>query len=342
MAKLGVEAFLTSEPSSSSAESSIDQTNVAVKSGGMEMIENFSQSSIIELCARPVAAVWLNDPRSSNRVLKLSQHCVVKYGPGVTEIEADNQRRAFELLDPAIVRVPRVYSFFTHQRTGYLLMEFIEGERLSQLSDAHFDKLIAILTHFRGITGEIPGNLCGKGVVVGNPFPDDAERSFATKLELEAYFGRRLLRNQSYQLNFASTSLVFTHRDLAPRNIIWLKHGSVCLLDWMTGGFFPPEFELCNPLIGAETSFGTCLRQAVSSTLPIDLDQVDAILQAWMNCFRYRFKENIEEDITQGPCLTDMVHDLDMYSSTENIIPEDVMNEFLRVSATENERMIAS
>ena len=53
-------------------------------------------------------------------------------------------------------------------------------------------------------------------------------------------------------------------------------------------------------------------------------------------------KENIEEDITQGPCLTDMVHDLDMYSSTENIIPEDVMNEFLRVSATENERMIAS
>lgn len=40
-------------------------------------------------------------------------------------------------------------------------------------------------------------------------------------------------------------SLVLCHLDLAPRNIIKLEDGSLCLLDWASAGFYPRFFEAC-------------------------------------------------------------------------------------------------
>lgn len=35
------------------------------------------------------------------------------------------------------------------------------------------------------------------------------------------------------------------HLDIAPRNLLYLADGSVCLLDWATAGFYPRFFEVC-------------------------------------------------------------------------------------------------
>jgi thiamine kinase-like enzyme len=39
--------------------------------------------------------------------------------------------------------------------------------------------------------------------------------------------------------------LVLCHLDLAPRNMIRLEDGSLCLLDWKSAGFYPRFFEVC-------------------------------------------------------------------------------------------------
>lgn len=46
-------------------------------------------------------------------VVRISEQVVIKFGPGVSKDEAMNQQRAYGLLDHDIVRVPRVYRFFT-------------------------------------------------------------------------------------------------------------------------------------------------------------------------------------------------------------------------------------
>jgi thiamine kinase-like enzyme len=39
--------------------------------------------------------------------------------------------------------------------------------------------------------------------------------------------------------------LVLCHLDLAPRNMIRLEDGSLCLLDWKSAGLYPRFFEVC-------------------------------------------------------------------------------------------------
>lgn len=41
----------------------------------------------------------------------------------------------------------------------------------------------------------------------------------------------------------ASTTLVFTHHDLTPRNILVNSQGQLCILDWEFSGFYPIYFE---------------------------------------------------------------------------------------------------
>ena len=87
----------------------------------------------------------------------------MKYGSHLTETEADNQRRAYALLDHNIVRVPRVERFFRHQDVGYLAMEYINGEVLQALEEVHYTQIAEVVSHFRTIQQSTPGNLCGKG-----------------------------------------------------------------------------------------------------------------------------------------------------------------------------------
>ena len=211
---------------------------------------DLSNEEIAGKCTVQSSTDRLGGQPHGNWIFKLSEQIAVKCGPAVTAVEADDQRRAFELLDSRIVRVPRVHRYFMYGERGYLVMEYIDGKQIDTLSEDHYTKLTTMLSHFHEIKNDIPGNLSGRESPLGRPFPDnDKVPRFATKLEMQQWFSGRLLRRQ-LQMNalcFETSDLIFTHRDLAPRNFLWSDDGTLTLLDWMSAGFYPAEFELCNP-----------------------------------------------------------------------------------------------
>ncbi|KAF2189863.1 hypothetical protein K469DRAFT_701148 [Zopfia rhizophila CBS 207.26] len=101
-----------------------------------------SDATLIQLCkVSPVISGSLY----GNRVVKLSDTVVVKYGIGVRKQEADNQYYAYQHVERSILRVPKIFRFFkdTSQGStvGYIIMEFIMG--------TGFD---SIVTMFRDLT----------------------------------------------------------------------------------------------------------------------------------------------------------------------------------------------
>ena len=61
-----------------------------------------------------------------------------------------NQRIAYELVHSRIVRIPRVYAFFTNERgCGYLVIEFIERRIIEPLEESDVvPKIAGVLGYF--------------------------------------------------------------------------------------------------------------------------------------------------------------------------------------------------
>lgn len=99
----------------------------------MTLPEDVQPASIIACCANPSPEQVISQYRK--RIIRISDHLVVKCGPDVTKKEADNQRIAYECLDSRIVRIPRVDAFFSdEQGLGYIVMEFIDGKVIGFVS----------------------------------------------------------------------------------------------------------------------------------------------------------------------------------------------------------------
>lgn len=184
------------------------------------------------------------------RVVKISEQAVIKNSIAVTEAEANNLKMAYRLLDPNIVRVPRVYRFFTdgkrkwYGERGYLVMEFIKGRVIDPLEDPELIRRIAHATaHFAEIPGRIPGPLGGGGSR-GLLWPLGDTILINSTRELERFYNSRL-GPDSARLTLTSYQLVLCHLDIAPRNILWLDDNSFCLVDWESAGFYPRFFEIC-------------------------------------------------------------------------------------------------
>ncbi|RDL33130.1 uncharacterized protein BP5553_08569 [Venustampulla echinocandica] len=96
--------------------------------------ETATNDEIAAYCSNP-HHVPLGGAPYGNNVIKLSDKAVVKFGIGVTEEEAKSQRRAYELIDHSVVRVPSVYRFFTKEELGYIVMEYMEGRVLEPVED---------------------------------------------------------------------------------------------------------------------------------------------------------------------------------------------------------------
>ncbi len=112
---------------------------------------------------------------SGRRIVKISEQAVIKSGLGVTESEANIQREAYLLLDPIIVRVPRVYRSFTKGQNGYIVMEYIEGQVLSPLEDQGLIyKVARTLTYLAEFSSRVPGPL-RPGIPRGLFWPDSED-----------------------------------------------------------------------------------------------------------------------------------------------------------------------
>jgi hypothetical protein len=96
-----------------------------------------TEDEIIRHCSRsnPDRNV-ISELEGGLSVIRISEDAAVKCGFGVTLFEATNQQQAYEMLNPAIIRIPKVYRFFTSGADdGYLIMEYINGQPISSMPD---------------------------------------------------------------------------------------------------------------------------------------------------------------------------------------------------------------
>ena len=222
------------------------------------------------------------------KIVKVSEQAVIKFGIGVTETEAYNQRGAYHLLDSSIVRVPRVYRFFIQGQNGYLVMEYIKGQTLTSLHDPHIMQRVAdVLAHLATISYHTPGPLIS-GIPRGLYWPENEEISFKSMADLERYFNSRLSK-RGPQLDLSNCSAVLCHLDVAPRNILRQEDGSICLLDWESAGFYPRVLEVVmqRVFLGRDINFYKILLEYTAHLTEEEEAQAELVMRAYYNQQKY-------------------------------------------------------
>ncbi|KAF2809921.1 uncharacterized protein BDZ99DRAFT_299846 [Mytilinidion resinicola] len=73
------------------------------------------------------------------------------------------------MIDTAIIKIPRVYRFFALEDTGYIVMEYINGQELFSVEDpnVYLKAMVNVLRHFEQVQHDKPGPFHG-GLVVGH------------------------------------------------------------------------------------------------------------------------------------------------------------------------------
>lgn len=84
-----------------------------------------TEDELIDICSSSDHDIIDGEP-FSNLAIKLSDEAVVRLGIRVKRVEAKILKGAYNLLDHCIVRIPRVYRFFTCNSLGYIVMEYVE------------------------------------------------------------------------------------------------------------------------------------------------------------------------------------------------------------------------
>ena len=160
--------------------------------------------------------------------------------------EAENQRRAWSLVDPARVKVPRVIDFFENEEgtESYLVMEYIESRPNINYCDP--DVICAIadaLDHLHSFSGDTVGPSLESqwtGILWDDAQPPQGIKS---GIDLANFINERLPEH-SDKIEIDKYDLRLTHLDAAPRNIKITQDDIVCLLDWSSAGYFPSFFEI--------------------------------------------------------------------------------------------------
>ena len=209
------------------------------------------EKAIVAFCNHPPPGRSLDS--FGNRVMRFSDTLAVKHGQSLTKHEANNQYKAHQLLDPSVVRVPRVFHFFEHQNpqdpdpTGYILMEYVDGEKLEDLTDLQLTQIAKIIKYMTSFRGPGPAGLMG-GPIGGFLFGVPCYLEHGSVAGLNDWVNKRLIahcrgRDSGRRVDFSPCELVLCHLDIAPRNIIWPKSGPPWLIDWAAAGFVPRLFQ---------------------------------------------------------------------------------------------------
>lgn len=123
--------------------------------------EHSTKTDLIEYCTSPPHRCVLSGVPYGNTVVQISSQAVIKFGVGVTEAEYVNQSKAYELVDPQIVRIPEVYRYFSDDKgRGYIVMAFVEGRVIDPLEDpVRISAIAGILDHLATFRRIVPGPL---------------------------------------------------------------------------------------------------------------------------------------------------------------------------------------
>lgn len=248
-----------------------------------------SDRELIKFCLEGPQNRIIGGTQEGNLVVRISEDTVVKFGMGLSEDEANNQRRAYELVDHDVVHVPRVHGFFNDELgRGYLVMEYIEGRVIDPLDDPELiAKVARVLDHFCSITANRPGSLWG-GPCRGLLWPDSEDLNFEDKGQMERWFNSRLFAGEG-KVSFRDCDLVLCHLDIAPRNIIWQPDGRICLVDWASAGFYPRLFEYWAQwnIEGIEGPFNSLLLNSMKPLSDYESVQQLPICRVWYNTQKY-------------------------------------------------------
>ncbi|PGG99839.1 hypothetical protein AJ79_08391 [Helicocarpus griseus UAMH5409] len=210
-------------------------------------------------------------------VLRHAPHIAVQCGCGVLPSRAAMQEYTYQRVNPAVVRVPRVYQFFLDYSTGYslpdryLFMKLMHGKTLESLdaatennamSKALTKRIANIAAHLQGIKAkddEAPGPL-GGGMPFGYLWGEyGTETVFHSVSDMNSWLNARLkLINKSIDLS-PCYPLVLCHGDFVRRNIILMDDNGekdhevenmdskpIALVDWGHAALLPRVCDIAS------------------------------------------------------------------------------------------------
>lgn len=202
------------------------------------------------------------------KIARISKSLVIKGGLRVTKSELGNTKFAYEALR---LPVPKVHRTFTAQIPdmlksqdveGYfIVMDYIAGSTVESCWDSLDDiskefvvqQIASIIETMQSKTlNNLPVGPIGHDGTEkfeGPWFTDYGAGPFASLAELEAWCNHKIdVCAMVKQLppgipKFRFTDMVFTHQDVAPRNLILDANMKVWLIDWGCAGVYPRGFE---------------------------------------------------------------------------------------------------
>jgi serine/threonine protein kinase len=200
-----------------------------------------TDDQIISLCHDPATTI-LSSPECSNRVVRITDSLVAKFGDFVTIQEFRNQQIAKRCLDPDIVNVPTAYRFVQNGELGYIVMDYVAGNTLDLVSAKNMaEELGKVLGHIHQQAATRPGSL-GGGPVSGVLWPEHEEVEFSEPDDLQRWLNLRSPSSE-HTLDLRRHTLCMCHLDFNPRNIMVDGGNRIYLIDWSSAGYFPRFFE---------------------------------------------------------------------------------------------------
>ena len=222
-----------------------------------------SPTSVLELLEKPRPLPL--DITPSIRVDLIGDNMFVKFG----SFNPAEAKTMLFIREHTKIPVPKVHLVFTVRSDTFIVMEYVSGgdlqhrwpslqesERRSVLSQVH-----GYLQELRTIVPpcDTPGPL-GGGVCIGRWFTEYGAGPFPSHQDLVNWWNAWVPgdsdsdgRPSSGERLSADKPLVFTHCDIAPRNLV-LHDGVVWMVDWGLAGWFPEYLEYC--YLASET--GSC------------------------------------------------------------------------------------
>jgi hypothetical protein len=152
-----------------------------------------------------------------------------------------------------------------------------------------------VLKHFEQTRHDRPGPFC-QGLAQGRLWLDYDTFAPTTLSDIEDYCNTRHLRKHS-KLNLKEYPLVFFHLDIAPRNILVLEDGSLCMIDWATAGFYFRLFERCMLELNKrkESDWNDKLLGLLEEIDEDEVLQIRLLQQAYYFSVRYRLYVHSDE-----------------------------------------------
>ena len=203
-------------------------------------------------------------PHDVPNVFKIDDSTVAKTGLG--EERAKSEVAAMELArERTSIPIPQVYNCYKVEKTQKwcILMELVEGQTLEEMWQQDSDEvttasivaeLKTFLSELRNVKGSFIGSVDGS--VCRDQFFDDDEEELWGPYNTVAEFHAALIKAMravrsnpwvdmvaGFVQSLPEHEIVFTHSDLAPRNII-VKDGKIAaILDWELAGYYPAHWE---------------------------------------------------------------------------------------------------